>query len=142
LSTTSTTLVAAVSTLLGGGTMAGIAQIISARNARHQIKVEAQRAPADIEAVLLGGASQAVTLLTSSLEWAENELKDLRTDTARDKKKIRELQTNVDAKDQRINELESELLQLKDRFANVQVQLDHALEQVRLLRENGNGHTV
>jgi chromosome segregation ATPase len=124
--------------------MAGIAQILSARNARHKIKVEAQKAPADIEAVLLGGASQAVTLLTNSLEWAENELKDLRTDQVRDKKKLRELQETVTAKDVRINELESELLGLRDRFAKVQEQLDHALDQVRQLRENGNngaGHT-
>lgn len=128
-----------VSTILGSGFVGVGVQLYHARTARKELDLKALKQPVEVEQVILGGASQAVTLLTSSLKWAEQELADLRKDNATDRREMRRLAESVESKDARIRELESELLILKDRFAQVQVQLDLALGQVQELKENGNG---
>jgi len=141
----SNTLISSVITALLGSGLAGTAvQLYHARTTRKELDLKAQKQPVEVEQVILGGASQAVTLLTSSLQWAENELVELRRDQSSDRREIRRLSESVEAKDARIRELESELLILKERFGMVQQQLDHALNQVKELKENGNGngHTV
>jgi chromosome segregation ATPase len=125
--------------ILGSGLAGTVVQLYHARTTRKELNLKAQKQPVEVEQVILGGAGQAVSILTNSLKWAEEELSDLRKDQARDRKEIRRLSESVESKDARIRELESELLILRDRFSLVTTQLDSALIQVRELKENGNG---
>jgi chromosome segregation ATPase len=129
-----------VTGLLGSGFAGVVVQLYHARTTRKELDLKAKKQPVEIEQVVLGGASQAVTLLTGSLQWAEQELAELRSDQASDRREIRRLSESVEAKDARIRELESELLILKERFGQVQIQLERALSQVQELKENGNGN--
>jgi chromosome segregation ATPase len=140
----STLVTSIVTAVLGSGVAGTIVQLIHARNTRRDINLKALRQPAEIDQVVLGGASQAVTLLTSSLTWAEEELADLRRDNVKDRKEIRRLGDSIEAKDARIRELEGELLILRDRLNQSQARLGRALEQIAELKEggHGNGHTV
>lgn len=133
-------LVPAVTALLSGGLVGGVSQILHARNTARQIRLEQDRSPADIEAVLLGGASQAVTVLTNSLQWTQNELKALKDEQAQDKARIRELMNSNDQKDRRVNEMERELQNLRVQLAEVQTALDRAQLRIQEMRGGSNGH--
>lgn len=139
MSASDNVLTAVVSTVLSGGLVGAVVQIFNARNTRRQIQIQEDKAPAEMQTVLLGGAASAVQLLTSSLEWAEEELKGLREDQINDKRKIRELQQNIAKKDERIAEMGTELRNLRGQLAGIQSDLDHALGQIQeLQREKGN----
>ena len=133
-----------ISGVLGSG-FAGVGvQLYHAKTTRKELDLKAERQPVELEQVSLGGAAAAVTLLTNSLQWAEQELKDLRTDQATDRREAHRLTLSVEAKDARIRELETQLLLLRENFDRVHLQLDEALRQIEELKgnENGNGRTV
>jgi chromosome segregation ATPase len=136
---TETWLVPTVTALLGGGLFGGLSQILHARNTGKQIKIDAEKAPADIEAVLLGGASQAVQVLTNSLTWTQGEMKALKEEQAADKARIRALMDSNDSKDTRIKEMERELQMLRLQVAEVQAALDRATLRIQEMRGHTNG---
>lgn len=132
-------LVPTITALMSGGLVGGLSQVFGARNAAKQIKLEEERNPADVSTVLLGGASQAVTVLTNSLQWAQDELKGLKQEQASDKKLIRELMASNDSKDARIAEMERELMTLRRQVGEVQSALDRAQTRIREMRGSTNG---
>lgn len=80
--------------------------------------------------MILGGASQAVDVLTNSLKWAQDELQGIRIEQANDKQCIRDLIASNDSKDARIGELERELATLRVKLQEVQTALDNALARI------------
>jgi chromosome segregation ATPase len=125
---------------MGGGFVGAIAQVLGARNTSRQIQLEEKRNPADVSTLLLGGASQAVTVLTNSLQWAQEELSGLKQEQAADKLRIRELMASNDAKDMRIAEMERELHILRRQVVDIQTALDRAQARINEMRGGSNGH--
>lgn len=132
-------LIPVVTALLGGGLATALSQVLHARNVGRQIEIEQAKAPADIEAVLLGGASQAVAVLTNSLTWQQGELKSLKEEQAADQRRIKELQTSLDIKDRRIHEMEEELRVLRVQLGELQTALDRATIRLQEMRGDSNG---
>lgn len=136
---TETWLVPVVTAIMSGGIVGGISQLWGARNTSKQLKMEEQKTPADIGTVLLGGASQAVTVLTNSLQYAQNELEGIRAEQTRDRQRIRELMASNDSKDARIAEMERELSSLRLRLGELQTALDRAQTRINEMRGGSNG---
>lgn len=127
---TETWLIPVVTAIMGGGVVSGLSQLWAARNTSRQVKIQEERAPADVNTVILGGASQAVDVLTNSLKWAQDELQGIRIEQANDKQCIRDLIASNDSKDARIGELERELATLRVKLQEVQTALDNALARI------------
>lgn len=132
-------LIPTITAVTGGGLVGAISQLLGARNASRQIKLAESQSPADVSTVLLGGASQAVTVLTNSLQWTQNELKALKEEQAADKERIRDLAASNNAKDVRISEMERELQMLRLRVMEVQTALDRAQSRINEMRGYTNG---
>jgi septal ring factor EnvC (AmiA/AmiB activator) len=113
-----------------------VTQILNARNVSKRIDIERAKAPADIESVLLGGASQAVSVLTNSLTWTQGEMAELQKSQAQDHRTIRTLQRSLEEKDVRIHEMEMELMRLRAQLLEVQASLDRAQTRIQEMRED------
>lgn len=137
---TDTWLVPVVTAIMGGGIVTGLSQLWGARNTSRQVQLQEERTPADVSTIILGGASQAVDVLTNSLKWAQDELEGIRSEQVNDKRRIRELAASNDSKDARIAELERELADLRIKLREVQTALDNALARINEMRESTNGH--
>lgn len=127
---TDTWLVPVVTAIMGGGIVTGLSQLWGARNTSRQVQLQEERTPADVSTIILGGASQAVDVLTNSLKWAQDELEGIRSEQVNDKRRIRELAASNDSKDARIAELERELADLRIKLREVQTALDNALARI------------
>lgn len=132
-------LVPTIAAVLGGGLTTGFAALVNAFHTGRQIKLQQEKNPADIDAVLLGGASQAVQVLTNSLTWTEGRLKALQEEQALDKVRIETLVESNRAKDVKMAEMETELRHLRVQVAEVQTALDRAQTRINEMRGFGNG---
>lgn len=132
---TDTWLVPVVTAIMGGGVVTGLSQLWGARNTSRQIQIQEERTPADVSTIILGGASQAVDVLTNSLKWAQEELEGIRSEQVNDKRRIRELLASNDSKDARIAELERELADLRIRMGELQTALEGAQARISEMRQ-------
>lgn len=109
------------SALLGGGFLAGISQLTIARA---QSRMSRLQEPALVTSSSLGGAEQAIALMERALTRAESEIEDLKRDRDAERRRSRD-------KDDRISELERELISLRVQLSGLSNRLNATVQRVQ-----------
>lgn len=120
--------------LLGGGLLAAIGQIYAARAALRKSRQDEERLPAEVSGLWLGGAEKAVGALQVALDRADGQI--ARLEAALD----RERQSSQ-AKDQRIQELERQLGDMRRQLNLLQTQADRLGLRIAELKDDEDPRT-
>lgn len=92
--------VAAVTTLLSGGLVGGIASFITGRATYRKVESETaaldQRLPFEVDSVIVAGAEQAVLTMDKALQAADKRIAALEAQRDRDRQEVDTLRRHVD----------------------------------------------
>lgn len=121
--------VLAVTGLMGGGLIRGVAELINGRSLARKTDTEAHtlaaKLPAEIDSVVVQGAESAVLTMKSALESAERRIGDLEADRANDRKRIAELEEKVKDLEAKVQRAEAALGEARDAGANLRRELEN-----------------